>query len=113
MKKSKSKNKKVVIAVSGMILAVSIGAVGFKYKNEIINISNLSEYNTQTEDGTELYNNESTYELAWENTEKDYNYNDIISVNDGYVAIAGGGQVVKYDLEGNVVWENVEKNYIF
>ena len=32
MKKSKSKKKKVVIAVSGMILAVSIGAVGFKYK---------------------------------------------------------------------------------
>ena len=121
MKKSKSKKKKVVIAVSGMILAVSIGAVGFKYKNEIINISNLSEYNTQTEDGTELYNNESTYELAWENVEKNYSYKDVISVNDGYVAIASesatgakdGGQIVKYDLQGNVVWENVEKDYVY
>ena len=119
MKKSKSKKKKVVIAVSGMILAVSIGTIGFKYKNEIANTFNLNEYNAQTEDGTSLYSDDSTYELAWENTDKEYNFSDIIRVKDGYVVIAGftsaasddGGQIVKYDLEGNFVWENTEKIY--
>ncbi len=46
-----------------------------------------------------------------ENTEKSYIYNGVTTVEDGVIAVGNGGQVVKYDLEGNVVWENTEKSY--
>ncbi len=48
----------------------------------------------------------------WENTEKEcIRYQGVTSVEGGVIAVGSDGQVVKYDLEGNIVWENTEKTY--
>ncbi len=52
------------------------------------------------------YSNE--FKVQWENTEKNYAYQGIITVEDGVIVVGTSGKVVKYDLEGNVVWENEE-----
>ncbi len=111
MKKSKSKKKKVVIAVSGMILAVSIGAVGFKYKNEIIYTDNIvSEYMSENKS---LFEDKQDGEIVWENTDKNYKYTAVTNVDDGVIACASTGQIVKYDMNGKVVWENTDKTYSY
>ena len=64
-------------------------------------------------------NQEAEYEteIEWSNREKIvssyYNsgYRDIVKVEDGYIAASYAGKVVKYDLNGNYVWKNVEKDY--
>ena len=46
------------------------------------------------------------------NDELSYNqYVDITTVEDGIVAITKSGVVTKYDLDGNLIWENKEKAY--
>ena len=59
----------------------------------------------------------------WENTEKLWIYNDITVVEDGVIVSGYGypeiknegiqsvGCIVKYDLNGNIVWETTEKSY--
>ena len=58
---------------------------------------------------------EAEYDLRfeWENAERIYAYNDVIAVEDGVIAVGERGAVVKYDLEGNIIWENTEKEYYY
>ena len=64
---------------------------------------------------------EAKYDLRveWENIEKRYcGYQGITTVPNGVIAIVGDDEssrnsVVKYDLDGNVVWESVEKDYSY
>ena len=49
---------------------------------------------------------------VWENTEREYfEYHAVTTVSDGVIAVGNDGQVIKYDLKGNIVWENTEKSY--
>ena len=49
--------------------------------------------------------------VVWENIEKNYSYKGVTTVENGIIAVGYGddyGRIVKYDLEGNLVWENKE-----
>ncbi len=51
---------------------------------------------------------------VWENIQKEcVYYLAVTKVDDGIIAVGGGGRVVKYDLEGNVVWKSTEKPYSY
>ena len=119
MKKNKSKNKKVVIAVSGMILAVSIGTVGFKYKNEVIKTVNLSEYDAQSE--LEILDTNNVEEVnigesnIWKVVEESRSRMLRIS-NDGFLTMTRSADISyfssdikKYDYKGNLLFNLEDK----
>ena len=121
MKKSKSKKKKVVIAVSGMILAVSIGAVGFKYKNAIENDNILQNvaYSSNQDDVNLMSESPEQIDILenklWQI--KINNRDNFVILSDGFITLenynfsklAYEGSIKKYDFDGNLIFDLRDK----
>ena len=110
--------KRNILIASGLTLGVIAGATLGKIPLNIMNDryveKNLileSYIKTNIEKQSE---NKDKMILVWENLDKMdcgalYNYIGAITVEDGIIAVGASGEVVKYDFNGNVVWENLDK----
>lgn len=125
-----SSNKKVLVTTSKNIIAIdemgTFGVIdstdgslkqgefsfGYGYSDStafdedvVVSSSNgsISRYSPNSEKDTEI----------WVNSDKNYSYTSICTVEDGVVAVSSEGQVVKYSSDGKFVWENTEKIYDF
>ena len=110
--------KRNILIASGLTLGVIAGATFGKIPLNVMNDryveKNLileSYIKTNIEKQSE---NKDKMILVWENLDKMdcgvlYNYIGAITVEDGIIAVGASGEVVKYDFNGNLVWENLDK----
>ncbi len=101
-------NKIKLILGSGMI---SIMLINGKF----VNASELNELRISDQVQMLLETREGTYQdfvgvKEWEKNIKKNNFSAMDTVTDGYIVVSTSGELIKYSLDGDIVWINNDKS---